>query len=114
MKPIAPGLVALDDADQIRGRILMAFEEAERQSLSGDASTNHQELLTFVLVGGGTVGVEMAGTIAEMSRMALAHDFRHLRPGAVQVLLYEGHRGYCRALWRSFQQKQRAIWNNSG
>jgi NADH:ubiquinone reductase (H+-translocating) len=90
-KPIAPGLVALDDADQIRGRLLMAFEEAERQSLSGDA--NHeliQELLTFVLVGGGTVGVELAGTIAEMSRLALARDFRHLRPGAAQILLFEG------------------------
>ena len=45
---------------------------------------------TFVLVGGGTVGVELAGTIAEMAKMALAHDFRHLGPGAAQVMLYEG------------------------
>jgi NADH dehydrogenase len=90
-KPIAPGLDALDDADQIRGRLLMAFEEAERQSLCGDADHDLiQELLTFVLVGAGTVGVELAATIAEMSRMALARDFRHLRPGAAQILLYEG------------------------
>jgi NADH:ubiquinone reductase (H+-translocating) len=49
-----------------------------------------KELLTFVLVGGGTVGVELAGTIAESAKMALAHDFRHLGPGAAQVMHYEG------------------------
>jgi NADH dehydrogenase len=90
-KPIAPGLVALDDADQIRSRLLMAFEEAERQALSGEADHDViQELLTFVLVGAGTVGVELAGTIAEMARMALANDFRHLGPGSAQILLHEG------------------------
>src|ERR1700733_9810202 len=90
-KPIAPGLEALEDADKIRSRILMAFEEAEQMALCGDADrVALQELLTFVLVGGGTVGVELAGTIAEMAKMALAHDFRHLGPGAAQVMLYEG------------------------
>ena len=90
-KPIAPGLDALEDADKIRSRILMAFEEAEQMALCGDADrVALQELLTFVLVGGGTVGVELAGTIAESARMALAHDFRHLGPGAAQVMLYEG------------------------
>jgi len=69
----------------------MAFEEAEQMALCGDADrVALQELLTFVLVGGGTVGVELAGTIAEMAKMALAHDFRHLGPGAAQVMLYEG------------------------
>jgi NADH:ubiquinone reductase (H+-translocating) len=90
-KSIAPGLDALENADQIRGRLLLAFEEAERQALCGDADHDLiQELLTFVLVGAGTVGVELAGTIAEMARMALAHDFRHLGPGAAQIHLYEG------------------------
>ena len=90
-KPIAPGLDALEDADKIRSRILRAFEEAEEMALCGDADRAAiKELLTFVLVGGGTVGVELAGTIAESARMALAHDFRHLGPGAAQVMLYEG------------------------
>jgi NADH:ubiquinone reductase (H+-translocating) len=90
-KPIAPGLDALEDADKIRSRILRAFEEAEQLALCGDADhAAIKELLTFVLVGGGTVGVELAGTIAESARMALAHDFRHLGPGAAQVMLYEG------------------------
>ncbi len=90
-KPIAPGLDALEDADKIRSRILRAFEEAEQLALCGDAEgVALKELLTFVLVGGGTVGVELAGTIAEMAKMALAHDFRHLGSGAAQVMLYEG------------------------
>ena len=90
-KPIAPGLDALEDADKIRSRILTAFEEAEQLALCGGADrVALKELLTFVLVGGGTVGVELAGTIAESAKMALAHDFRHLGPGAAQVMLYEG------------------------
>src|ERR1700722_16521927 len=90
-KAIAPGLEGLDDAEQIRSRILMAFEEAELHALFANA--DHaliQEMLTFVLVGAGTVGVELASTIAEMARMALAHDFRHLGPGAAQIMLFEG------------------------
>jgi NADH dehydrogenase len=90
-KAFAPGLDSLDDADQIRSKILRAFEEAERHALCGNAAQELiEELLTFVLVGGGTVGVELAGTIAEMTRMALAGDFRHLKPGSAQILLYEG------------------------
>ena len=90
-KSIAPGLDSLEDADQIRTRILMAFEEAERHAAC--ASPNRdlvQQLLTFVLVGGGTVGVEMAGTIAEMAKMALPHDFHHIDPHSAQILLFEG------------------------
>jgi NADH:ubiquinone reductase (H+-translocating) len=90
-KAIAPGLGGLEDAAQIRTRILRAFEEAERHALCANA--DHaliQEMLTFVLVGAGTVGVELASTIAEMASMALAHDFRYLDPGAAQVLLFDG------------------------
>jgi NADH:ubiquinone reductase (H+-translocating) len=88
---IAPGLDSLGQADQIRSRILSAFETAERLARCGNAQGEEvQDLLTFVLVGGGTVGVEMAGTIAEMAKMALEDDFRHLAPGSAQILLYEG------------------------
>jgi NADH dehydrogenase FAD-containing subunit len=90
-KPIAPGLDSLQEADAIRTRLLTAFEEAERLAACAHADQALiQEMLTFVLVGGGTVGVELAGTIAEMTRMALERDFRHLRPGSARILLYEG------------------------
>lgn len=90
----APGLESLDDADMIRSKILLAFERAEeiasRTQVPEEADTREiRRLLTFALVGGGTVGVEMAGTLAEMSRMALAHDFRHIDPRSARILLYE-------------------------
>lgn len=89
-KALAPGLASVDDADRIRGKILTAFESAEQLAASGkaDASILH-ELLTFVQVGAGTAGVEMAGTIAEMARMALAEDFRHIDPSSAHILLFE-------------------------
>ena len=87
---VAPGLESLDDADLIRGKVLTAFERAEEMAaLDQGASERVRQLLTFVLVGAGTVGVEMASTLAEMSRMALAHDFRHIDPRSAQILLYE-------------------------
>jgi NADH dehydrogenase len=90
-KQIAPGLDSLQEADEIRSKLLTVFEEAERLASCGNADqTQIQEMLTFILVGGGTVGVELAGTIAEMTRMALERDFRHLRPGSAQIFLYEG------------------------
>ena len=89
-RQIAPGLTSLQDADEIRGKVLLAFERAEKLAALGDAPVEViQQLLTFVLVGAGTVGVEMASTLAEMSRMALAHDFRHIDPREAQILLYE-------------------------
>ncbi|MGA3212683.1 MAG: FAD-dependent oxidoreductase, partial [Terriglobales bacterium] len=87
----APGLQALDDADVIRGKILTAFEEAERLAALGDAPPEEiQSLLTFVLVGGGTVGVEMASTIAELARMSLPRDFRHISADKARIILFEG------------------------
>jgi len=89
---IAPGLVSLGDADHIRAKILLAFEKAEELAALGlvpPASPQIQKLLTFVLVGAGTVGVEMASTLAEMSRMALAHDFHHIDARSARILLYE-------------------------
>lgn len=86
----APGLESLDDADAIRGKILLAFERAEEMASVGRSSDEAvQRDLTFVLVGAGTVGVEMASTLAEMSRMALSQDFRHIDPTSARILLYE-------------------------
>jgi NADH dehydrogenase len=87
---IAPGLESLDDADLIRGKVLTAFEHAEEEAAFGNRdSAEIQQLLTFILVGAGTVSVEMASTLAEMSRMALAHDFRNIDPRSAKILLYE-------------------------
>ena len=89
-KALAPGLASVDDADRIRGKILTAFESAEKLAASGkaDAGVLH-ELMTFVQVGGGTAGVEMAGTVAEMARRALAKDFRHIDARSAHILLFE-------------------------
>src|SRR6266404_1977109 len=89
-KEIAPGLDSVDDADRIRGKILRAFETAERLAARAGADKGEIDaLLTFVLVGGGTAGVEMAGTIAEMARLALTGDFRHIDPRSSHILLFE-------------------------
>jgi NADH dehydrogenase len=89
-KQIAPGLESLDDADRIRGKILLPFETAERVAAGGNGNQEMiQQLLTFVLIGAGTVGVEMASAMVEMMRMALAHDFRHIDPASAQIILYE-------------------------
>jgi NADH dehydrogenase len=85
-EPLAPGLKTLEDALDVRQRVLLAFEEAERET---DPVRRHA-LLTFVVVGGGPTGVEMAGAIAELRRYALARDFRHIDPREATVLLLEG------------------------
>jgi NADH:ubiquinone reductase (H+-translocating) len=87
-RQFAPGLESLDDADAIRGKILLAFERAEEMpSIEHASSEDVRRQLTFALVGAGTVGVEMASTLAEMSRMAVARDFRHIDPTAARILL---------------------------
>lgn len=89
-KQLAPGLDTIDDADKIRGKILSAFEAAERLAATGEARPKAiEQLLTFIIVGGGTAGVEMAGTIAEMARIALARDFRHIDLRNTRILLFE-------------------------
>ncbi|MPZ16362.1 MAG: NAD(P)/FAD-dependent oxidoreductase [Luteitalea sp.] len=82
----APGLKTLDDALVIRRRLLMAFERAE---VTTDAETRRR-LLTFVIVGGGPTGVEMAGAIAELARHTLAKDFRAINPRETRIILLEG------------------------
>ncbi len=85
-EPMAPGLKSIEDALEIRRRILLAFEYAEREP---DPAKRHQ-YLTFVVVGGGPTGVEMAGAIAEIRRFALSRDFRHIDPREATVMLVEG------------------------
>jgi NADH:quinone reductase (non-electrogenic) len=81
----APGLKNLPQATEIRRRVLTAFEAAERES---DPDC-HRRMLTFVVVGGGPTGVELAGAIGEMSRYTLARDFRHIDPRQSRVVLIE-------------------------
>lgn len=85
-EPLAPGLKSLEDATEIRRRVLLAFERAERET---DPVRRHA-YLTFVVVGGGPTGVEMAGAVAEIRRYALRRDFRHIDPGEATVMLLEG------------------------
>ncbi|MEX0838348.1 MAG: NAD(P)/FAD-dependent oxidoreductase [Parvibaculum sp.] len=84
-EPFAPGLKKIDDATEIRRRILLAFEKAETET-DPEARRN---LLTFVIVGGGPTGVEMAGAIIELARKTLVSDFRHIDPSSARVLLIE-------------------------
>ena len=84
----APGLKTLDDALEIRRRILIAFERAEREP---DAA-KRAAWLTFVVIGGGPTGVELAGTLAEIARHTLADEFRTIDPSKARVLLLEGGR----------------------
>ena len=82
---VAPGLKSLEDAIEIRRRILLAFEKAERET---DVE-RRRTLLTFVLVGGGPTGAELAGAIAEISRHVLVSDFRSIDPREARILLLE-------------------------
>jgi NADH:ubiquinone reductase (H+-translocating) len=81
----APGLKTIEDALEIRRRMLLAFELAERQA----AVTGHHQQLSFVVVGGGPTGVELAGTLAEIARQSLADDFRHIDPKKTKIILLE-------------------------
>jgi NADH:ubiquinone reductase (H+-translocating) len=83
---LAPGLKSLEDAIELRRRILMAFEYAEK---TNDKAAR-KAAMTFVIIGGGPTGVEMAGAIAEISRHTLAKDFRHIDPSRARVILIEG------------------------
>jgi NADH:ubiquinone reductase (H+-translocating) len=82
----APGLKTLEDALEIRRRVLLVFEAAEREP---DPRVR-QELLTFAIIGAGPTGVEMAGAFAEIARQALARDFQHFDPRQARILLFEG------------------------
>ena len=96
----APGLKTLEDALEIRRRVLIAFERAEREI---DPAQRAAEL-TFLVIGGGPTGVEMAGALAEISRHSLARDFRHFDPGSARILLIEGGPAILSAFPEDLQQ----------
>jgi len=85
-EPLAPGLKTIEDALEIRRRVLLAFELAERHAANGHGPMQ----LNFVVVGGGPTGVELAGTLAEIASHALADEFRSIRPDQSHILLLEG------------------------
>ncbi|EDM78595.1 NADH dehydrogenase [Plesiocystis pacifica SIR-1] len=86
-EPHAPGLKTVEQATEIRRRVLTAFEQAE--TLDPTDGAGRKRLLTFVIVGGGPTGVELAGAIGEMSRTTLAKDFRTIDPKLTRVILIE-------------------------
>jgi NADH dehydrogenase len=95
---LAPGLKSIEDATLIRRKILLAFEAAEMES----DPQRRRELLTFVIIGGGPTGVEMAGSIAELAHKALSTDFRFINTKSARIVLVEGSsrilRGFCDSL----------------
>lgn len=99
--PMAPGLKTLADAFDIRRRVLMSFEMAERES----DPDRRRALLTFCVIGAGPTGVEMAGTLAEIARHTLSGEFRRIDPGSAQVLLIEGGARVLQAMPESLSRK---------
>ncbi len=83
--PLAPGLKTIEDATEIRRRVLLAFELAERSA----RLEREQGPVNFVIVGGGPTGVELAGTLVEIARRVLASDFRHINPARTRIILVE-------------------------
>jgi NADH dehydrogenase len=93
-EPFAPGLKTIEDATQMRSQILLAFEQAERES-----DLDHRAaLLTFVVIGAGPTGVELAGTIADLARDTLPPDFRAIDTHMARVVLIEAGPMFCRAM----------------
>lgn len=84
-EPYAPGLKSLDDGLDVRNRILLAFEQAERET----EAARQRALLTFVIVGAGPTGVELAGAIGEIACQVMARDFRNIDPRRARVILVE-------------------------
>jgi NADH dehydrogenase len=84
-EPFAPGLKTLEDATAMRRQLLVAFEQAERE----EDAARRQALLTFVIIGGGPTGVELAGAVIELARITLRNEFRTIRPEEARVVLIE-------------------------
>jgi len=99
----APSLKTLEDALEIRRRVLLAYEAAEREADGAE----QQALLTFVVVGGGPTGVELAGALAEISRQTIARDFRVIDPTRARILLIEGGARVLAAFPESLSERAR-------
>ncbi|MFO0924612.1 MAG: NAD(P)/FAD-dependent oxidoreductase [Pirellulales bacterium] len=116
-KEHAPGLKSIEDATQIRKRILTAFEEAERCK----DPTRQRQCLTFVIVGGGPTGIELAGAICELSRQTMRREFRSIDPASARVILVENSPVILERYHASLSQKAKEallslgaeIWNES-
>ncbi|HTH52660.1 MAG TPA: NAD(P)/FAD-dependent oxidoreductase [Edaphobacter sp.] len=98
---LAPGLKTVEDATEIRRRVLLAFELAERQMQEAGIHPP----LNFVIVGGGPTGVELAGAISDIARLYMARDFRHINPADAKVLILEGSPNVLAAYPPDLQQK---------
>ncbi|MCE1191807.1 MAG: NAD(P)/FAD-dependent oxidoreductase [Acidovorax sp.] len=101
--PYAPGLKTLEDAFEIRRRILLAFEAAEKES----DPQRRADWLNFVVVGGGPTGVEMAGTLAEIARHTLPGEFRHIDPASAKIILLEGSPRVLQSMPETLSQRAR-------
>lgn len=102
-EPFAPGLKSLEDALEIRRRVLRAFEVAEREADPGA----RRAWMTFVIVGAGPTGVELAGTLAEVARHTLSRDFRHINSREARVILLEGTKHVLPAFVEELSEKAR-------
>jgi NADH dehydrogenase len=98
---LAPGLKTIEDATEIRRRVLLAFELAERQMME----TGTHPALNFVIIGGGPTGVELAGAISDIARLYMSRDFRHIDPSMAKVLILEGGPSILTAYPVDLQQK---------
>jgi len=116
-EPLAPGLKSIEDALEIRRRVLLAYERAERDAVErsikqGAALAQHREV-SLVVIGGGPTGVELAGALADIARYALAYDFRQIDPRRSRVILLEGGPrvlpAYAPDLSRSAQEQLTAL-----
>jgi len=108
--PLAPGLKTIEDATEIRRRVLLAFELAERQM----QEVGSHPPLNFVVIGGGPTGVELAGAISDIARLYMARDFRHINPAEAHVLILEGASHILAAYPPDLQQKAIEQLSNLG
>lgn len=116
-EPFAPGLKTLEQATEIRRRVLLSFELAERET---DVNRRKQ-LLTFVVVGGGPTGVEISGSLGEISRYTLSRDFSHIDPGSTRIILIEAgsrilasfHPDLSRHAMRDLEKLGVTVWLNT-
>jgi NADH dehydrogenase len=108
--PYAPGLKSIVDATSLRRKVLLAFETAEMET----DPEKVRSLLTFVLIGGGPTGVEMAGAIAELAHKALATDFRHIDPTSARIILVEAQPRILPVFPEALSEKARRALNRLG
>ncbi len=109
-EPYAPGLKSLADALEIRRRVFLAFERAERE----EDPARRQALLTFVIVGAGPTGVELAGAIAEIARHTVSRDFRHFDPRQARVIVVERGGRVLESYPKDLSQKAQRVLENLG